>query len=258
MILLLGGTTEANTIGDLLKTMHLPFILTVTSDYGVQMAKRHGEQVIQRTFTEEEMTLFMKGMGIRLLIDSTHPHASVISSLAQRVSKALNCPYMRYERPASIPIQNEHLSYVETPEAAAILSRRYGKRIFITGSKHISLYQRLIGDLELFVRVLPSPPVIAEVLAIGIPPDHIVAMKGPFSEALNQALFEAFHIDVLITKESGETGGYLQKVQGAQESGIHTIVIKRPHVTYGAFVHSLEALRSWLNSYPIQGENNEI
>lgn len=258
MILVLGGTTEANATADLLKSMELSYILTVTSDYGVQMAKAHSEQILLCAFTEEELKFFVKSKGIKAIIDSTHPHASVISRLAQQVAKALNCPYIRYERPTSPPIEADSLSYVETPEAAAILARQLGRRIFITGSKHIKRYHNLLGDLDLYVRILPSPAVLSEVLESGIPPDHIVAMKGPFSQALNLALFETFNIDVLITKESGETGGYLQKVRGAQDCGVHTIVIKRPQILYDLLVHSLEDLKLWLQQINQKGETHAI
>ena len=41
----------------------------------------------------------------------------------------------------------------------------------------------------------------------------------------------------LITKESGETGGELQKVQACQECGVGILTIKRPVLDYGTIFY---------------------
>lgn len=257
MILILGGTTEGNAVGDLLKRLQFPFVLTVTSDYGAQMAARHQEEVQLCQFTKESLKTFIDTADIRAVVDATHPHAAEISSLAQAVAQALKISYIRYERPQSPQPELADLHYVHTPEAAAELAGKLGQRIFITGSKHIGTYVAHIDPSRLFVRVLPAPEVLREVLDLGIPADHIIAMKGPFTEALNQALFEAFQIEVLVTKESGQTGGFLQKIASAKASGVQSVVIQRPVVNYLESVESLGALEEWLLKY-YKGGTDEI
>ena len=46
----------------------------------------------------------------------------------------------------------------------------------------------------------------------------------------------------LITKESGETGGELQKVQACQECGVGILTIKRPVLDYGTIFYTIKEL----------------
>ena len=69
---------------------------------------------------------------------------------------------------------------------------------------------------------------IASADSLGIPLDHIIAMKGPFSKELNSALIRQFDIKMLVTKASGKSGGFWEKVEAARECGVELIVIRRP------------------------------
>ena len=60
------------------------------------------------------------------------------------------------------------------------------------------------------------------------PRSHIIAMQGPFSTQLNDALYAQLQIAVMVTKDSGEAGGVSEKVLPAPHRGIHVIVIRRP------------------------------
>ena len=57
---------------------------------------------------------------------------------------------------------------------------------------------------------------------------HIIAMQGPFSRALNAALYDQLHIRVMVSKDSGQPGGVADKVLPALERGIDVIMIERP------------------------------
>ena len=46
----------------------------------------------------------------------------------------------------------------------------------------------------------------------------------------------------LITKESGETGGELQKVKACQECGVIILTIKRPILDYGTVFNTIKEL----------------
>ena len=53
-------------------------------------------------------------------------------------------------------------------------------------------------------------------------------MQGPFSYAMNVALLQQFHIQFMVTKDGGAAGGFAEKVQAAQASGVQLVVIRRP------------------------------
>ncbi|MBC7324564.1 MAG: precorrin-6A/cobalt-precorrin-6A reductase, partial [Moorella sp. (in: Bacteria)] len=52
--------------------------------------------------------------------------------------------------------------------------------------------------------------------------------QGPCSYELNRALYRQFNVDVVVTKDSGTTGGVMAKVQAALDLGLVVIVIRRP------------------------------
>lgn len=246
MILILGGTSDANNIADLLKQHGIAFCLSVTSAYGAEMAQRHKYVLHMGAFSDEALEAFIINNGITAIIDGTHPHAQVISELAQKLSEKFSLPYLRYERPLQLECETLEITYVKTVEEAVQVASEKGQKIFLTGSKHLKTYVDLLAGKELYARVIPSPMVIQAAIDSGIPMDHLIAMKGPFSEALNKAMFESLSIEVLITKESGQAGGFEEKLCGARAAGVHTIVIQRPKVHYILAVHTFDEVMSWI------------
>ena len=58
MILLLGGTTESLAVADELTKHKVPFVLSVISDYGAELARRHAKNIVETTFTDESLLSF--------------------------------------------------------------------------------------------------------------------------------------------------------------------------------------------------------
>jgi len=246
VILVLGGTSDANNIADLLKEQGISFCLSVTSDYGAEMAHRHEAVLHIGALSYEALEAFIINKGITAIIDGTHPHAQVISEQVQKLSEKLSLPYLRYERPCQEMRETPDTTYVNTVEEAARIAFDKGQKIFLTGSKHLKTYVDLLTGNDLYVRVIPSPVVIQAAIDSGIPMDHLIAMKGPFSEALNKAMFESFAIEVLITKESGQAGGFEEKLRGARSAGVHIVVIQRPKMHYILAVHTFDEVMIWI------------
>jgi precorrin-6A/cobalt-precorrin-6A reductase len=67
---------------------------------------------------------------------------------------------------------------------------------------------------------------------MGIKSSNILAVQGPFSLEFNKAVFNQYHIEVVVTKDSGKSGGVPEKIQAAMETGIDTVVIKREEIDY--------------------------
>ena len=67
-------------------------------------------------------------------------------------------------------------------------------------------------------------------------------MHGPFSQKLNEALLEQFHIRWLVTKDGGAAGGFPEKAAAAQSAGAALVVIRRPAETG----EDLPSILAWL------------
>ena len=121
------------------------------------------------------------------------------------------------------------VQHVSEPEAAALaLQATEGPVLLTTGSHALLPYARAVDPARLFARVLPTKEALDLCAAAGIPASHIIAMQGPFTRAFNAALYDQLDIRVMVTKDSGQTGGVEEKVIPALEREIHVIMIDRP------------------------------
>ena len=62
-------------------------------------------------------------------------------------------------------------------------------------------------------------------------------MQGPFSKELNLAMLRAVDARYFVTKESGKSGGFLEKVQAAEEAKADSHLLwrrkRKDHGSYG-------------------------
>ena len=114
--------------------------------------------------------------------------------------------------------------------------------LLTTGSKHLPDYTK-IQDYQnrAYLRLLPSPEMLQKAVDTGFLPAHLIAMQGPFSQELNVALIKQSGIGVLVTKQSGKSGGFEEKISAAEQTGTDVIVIKRPKQEDGKNLSEAEA-----------------
>ena len=65
-------------------------------------------------------------------------------------------------------------------------------------------------------------------MAAGIDAGHVIAKNPPFSKADNEALIKAYDIRVLVSKDSGMSGGLIEKIESAKAFHIPVVLIDRP------------------------------
>ena len=95
---------------------------------------------------------------------------------------------------------------------------------------------------NLYVRILPTVDSVKKAEDLGYLPSKIIAIQGPVSKVLNKAMLESYKIDYLITKESGATGGEIEKIEACREYGTTVLVLKRPYVNYGKVYNEINEL----------------
>jgi len=190
-------------------------------------------------FTQESLTEFLQAGKADIVLDATHPFAVRITRIAHAVCSRLGVPYVRYERPDWQPPSDTW--FVDSFAEAAALLPRLGRRILFTiGAKQLKHFSSLHEQLTLFARILPSPISQAQAKAAGFAADRIVSRRPPFSQAVNQALFQELAVEVLVTKASGREGGVEEKVLAARELGMKVLMIRRPSLPEIHAVSSLD------------------
>ena len=212
------------------------------------MQKKHAKNVIIGKLSEEDMIDFIEKNNINKIIDATHPYAIEVSKNAIKCAKEKNIDYLRYERKSLIEeITYKNKYVVSSIEEACKLAREKGSNIFIgTGSKNLPQIVDYIPDRNLIARVLPTSDVILSCEKLGLNPDNIIAMKGPFSQSINEEFYKHYNIDIVVTKESGVNGGFLEKVNACETLDIPVIIITREKIDYPVVVNDIEELEKLL------------
>ncbi len=248
------GTSDGNALANELAQQGYPVVVSAATEYGGEVAAQHcsGVSVWAGHQGVEARKQALSQNQARVIVDATHPYANLISEQLMGLSQSLNIPYLRFERPSSFAAD----SGIEcnSTEQAAEQAIALGRRIFLTtGSKDLATFLNAPGaaEREWFVRVTPEPEFIQRAIDLGVPRSNICAMQGPFSEAFNTALWRDLKIDCVITKDSGDAGGYQAKVAATQALNLPLLVIKRPKLEYPFTTSTFDAALSQLQVWHI-------
>ena len=129
---------------------------------------------------------------------------------------------------ARTPLPENAVVVESCAEAAELLDECDERALVATGSKELDVFTKVHGYRErIFPRVLPSKEVIERCAALGFGPGQIIAMRGPFSAAMNVELLRMTGASTLVTKDGGATGGMPEKIEAARETGARLIVVGR-------------------------------
>jgi precorrin-6x reductase len=252
------GTADGNALAAELSHRGYRLIVSTASDYGAELALaalpgvevRSGRQGVAARRSQLQQSRAVA------IIDATHPFATEISNQLTQISAELNIPYIRYERPAAV-LPGSARQVPGMPEAAR-LAIEIGHRIFLaTGIKDVHTFLKQSGaeHREWWLRITPDIGSLELALKTGIPRSHICAMQGPFSADFNVALWSDWKVDCVVTKESGDAGGFGSKAEAADQLGIALIVVKRPQMLYPVVASDFNTLGDLLEYSLSEREN---
>jgi precorrin-6A/cobalt-precorrin-6A reductase len=159
------------------------------------------------------------------VVDVTHPYATEVSRNARQVCQESAIHYRRYVRETSDREGTICVRSIE--ECAAFLKTISGSVFFTTGSKNIPDFQKVRGQNRFIYRVLPTPASLETCHQHHVAMKDIVAVLGPISEAFNIAMFQEYHAEYVVMKDSGKTGGTPQKLSACHKLGIISVLICR-------------------------------
>ena len=243
-IAIFAGTTEGRKLSEYLAKAEIAHTISVATEYGEIVLNEHPlVKVYQRRMNQEEIESFLKDKNFTVVVDATHPFAKDITYNIKTAIEKLNMQgieilYLRLNREDIEQKGNdpeENIRYFETNEACAeALAYTEGNILLTTGSKELSKYC-ISEELKhrLYVRVLPGIESLALCMDQGVYGKQVIAMQGPFTTEMNEAVIRQYNISCLVTKESGISGGYQEKLTAAKETGIRTFVIGRPKESGG-------------------------
>lgn len=223
MILVFGGTTEGRIAIKKLEEAGNPYYYSTRGDEQ-EVVLHHGTRLIG-AMDVEQLKAFCQEHAIKLLIDAGHPFAEVLHQTVAEVATTLDIPAIRFER--IFPPRDPGIIWCDDyADAIQQVQQHNVKRLLaLTGVQTISKLKPLVDKgIDCYFRILNRESSLKIAHENGISDDHILF----YDTEHNNHLLDVTPFDAMITKESGVSGGFQEKVNEAKEQGMQIFAICRP------------------------------
>ncbi|MDR3861656.1 MAG: precorrin-6A reductase [Flavonifractor sp.] len=236
-VLLFGGTGEGRALAEWMVARDIPHTVCVATEYGETLLPAGAEAHVGR-MDSGEMEALMRAGGYSLAVDATPPCAVEVTEHIRAAAEAAGLPVLRLVRQ---PDGGELCRRAKDMAGAAdMLEQMPGHVLLTTGSKELHHFARPGLAERCYPRVLPMADSLERCLTLGFPPKNIICMQGPFSRELNVALLRQYHIQTLVTKDTGGYGGFREKAEAAREAGCALLVVERPRRETGLTLEEIQ------------------
>ncbi len=235
MILVFGGTTEGRKAAEVLEESGSPFFystktgerLRVGASAGMRLradasagmkdlALHHGQR-IDGALDSEAMLAFCREQGIRLIVDAAHPFASKLHQTISQVAARMQLPVIRYER--IYPPRDSDITWIDDYSDIKAADLQGLTLLATTGVQSISKLKRLETEgVKVIYRILNRESSVLLAHQQGATDDQLCFYEDGI---MPQA-------DAILMKESGLSGGFVEKVAEARQKGMRIIALKRP------------------------------
>ena len=235
-MLLLAGTTEGRRLSEHLAASKVAHTVCVATEYGeIVMKENPMVNIHVGRMDREQMLAYLRRERFEIVVDATHPYAKEVTENIRAAAGEAGIPCLRLQRDTEADSDEPGVLHFDTNEACArALGQIEGNILLTTGSKELSVYCQDPALRErLYARVLPGIESIRLCMENGIAGKQILALQGPFTTQMNEAIIRQYQIRCIVTKQSGSAGGYPEKLEAAARQGIMACVIGRPQVQEG-------------------------
>ena len=183
----------------------------------------HGQHVTG-AMEVPEMAAFCQEHGIRLIVDAAHPFAVNLHRNVIDLAEQIGVPVIRYDR--IYPPHDEDLVWCKDYEDAIRQLGAHGvhRLLALTGVNTIAKLRDYWQEYECWFRILNRDESLAGARKAGFPVDHLVY----YEKDDTASLIERLRPQAIITKESGASGGFEEKVEAARQAGVKVFVVERP------------------------------
>lgn len=227
-VLIFAGTTEGRTLSEYLSENRIEHTVCVATEYGEEVLSASPYMTIhQGRMGVSEMEKLMQTGSFAAVVDATHPYAVEVTANIREASQEAKLPYLRLKRWLDAETEGSIFYFHSNEECVDALEKTEGNILLTTGSKELATYcsHPLVKD-RLYVRILPGMESISICTELGIKGKQMIAMQGPFSTEMNEAILHQYEIACMVTKKSGRQGGYPEKLEAAKRAGIPVYVIE--------------------------------
>ena len=237
MILVFGGTTEGRRAVQVLEEAGKPFWYS-TRGNGQDVELVHGIRVTGG-MNSDEMAAFCRKNAISLIVDAAHPFATQLHHHIMTMAQHEHLPVIRYERQYE-PHHDDICWCKDYGDAITQLKAKDIHRLLaLTGVQTIGSLRDYWKDNECWFRILDRDHSRDIAVREGFPMDHLVYYEHEDTTSLITRL----RPQAILTKESGTTGGFPEKIEAASQTGTPVFVIERPLFPWQHVVDGPHGLR---------------
>lgn len=229
VIMLLGGTSETARVAEALAMAGQRVLVSTATDVPLDVGRHPNITRRCGRLAAAGMADLVHAENVCALVDVSHPYAVELRATARIVAHEVGIPYFTFLRPQACTAADGIL-LAANHEEAANLACEPGRPVLLTvGSRNVATYAREAAGrrIPLVARVLPHEEPVATCLAAGLPREHIVTGRGPFGVEDNRELIRRFGIGVVVTKDSGDAGGFPAKQEAAHLESCLLVVVGR-------------------------------
>lgn len=241
---IMGGTAESIEIIKHIKTEH-PEIYTITStttEYGANIAREAGsDEVIAKPLPKDDILEVLDKNNVDLYVDATHPFAKHVTQTACDIVDKTGIAFIRFERESivdSIEVENPgNIYHVNSfTDAGLLVEEKFpeGNVLHLGGINTAGEVLENVSRERFYIRVLTVKASLDKCQELGIMEDHIFPMNASKNKDKkihideNMDLFDKVDAKVMLTKESGDIGGFREKMVAADKKKLKIIIVDRP------------------------------
>lgn len=244
MILVLGGTTEGRLAVSVMDEAGKPYFYS-TKGTEQEVPCKHGVR-ISGGLDIQQMENFCREHAIRLMVDASHPFAEKLHRTIEEVARKLQLPVIRFER--KYPPRTQEVIWCKDYEDAMRRIEEDGVEslLILTGVQTIARLKPYWSRHPSWARVLDRKESVRLAKQSSFPAERLLFYHPEEDE---QETFKRYTLQAMLTKESGESGGFTEKVKAAKELGISVYAVKRPVLpAYTSTVTGKHSLRKAIES----------
>lgn len=237
MILVFGGTTEGRCAVQVLEEAGKPFWYS-TLGRGQDLELVNGIRVTGG-MNSDEMGDFCRRNAISLIVDAAHPFATELHHNIHTAAQQEHLSVIRYER--LYEPHSDDVCWCEDFEEAIARLREQGIRrlLALTGVQTIGRLRGYWNDNECWFRILERDASRDLAVREGFPENHLVY----YGRESVESLITRLRPQAVLTKESGKSGGFAEKVEAARRTGTPVFAVERPRCSCWNVVNGPHGLR---------------
>ncbi len=235
-ILLLAGTAEARALAEQLHSARIDVIASLAG-MTQRPARLAGEMRVGGFGGIDGLKAYLARENITHIIDATHPFAAQMSRHAEAAARGAKLPLLQLMRPPW-PEATHWTMVPDLDAAAAALTS--GARVFLSTGRASLTHFEPRDDVEFLARVIDDLPDDFP-LARG----RFVVGKPPFAVEEEMALMRDEAVDVVVSRNSGGTGG-VEKLIAAQRLGLEVVMVARPALLDVPRVQTVDEAVAWV------------